>query len=181
MEESPSYASTAKLLHWLIAALLIGQLALGWLMPEIRRGMTPGTAMNVHMSIGVVVLALIALRLLWRVTHPVAPDPGLQGWQRASAEAVHGLLYLLVFLTTLTGWFYASMRGWSVTVFSLFALPALTPEGSPLGRAIGRLHEGTTAVLATVIGIHVAAALVHLFVYRDDVMRRMLPAAGGRR
>ena len=174
-EGRSSYDATAKLLHWLIAALLLGQLALGWLMPEVRRDMTPGTAMNVHMSIGVVVLALIVVRLLWRLAYAVAPDATLPAWQRTSAEAVHWLLYLLVLVTTFTGWFYASMRGWTVALFSLFPLPALTQEGSPLGRTLGRLHEGVTAVLATVIGLHVAAALVHLFVYRDEVMQRMLP------
>lgn len=177
MKPSDSYGRTAKFLHWLIAAILIGQLALGWLMPEVRRGMAPGTAMNVHMSIGVIVLGLIVVRLAWRVTHPVEPDPALRGWQRASSEAVHWLLDALVLVTTVTGWFYASMRGWTVSVFSLFSLPALTPEGSQLGRAIGRLHESATAILAIVIGLHVAAALAHLFVYRDEVVRRMLPSA----
>jgi cytochrome b561 len=178
MEEPAHYGAIAKILHWLIAALLLGQLALGWLMPEVRRGMTPGTSMNLHMSIGVVVLALIAMRLLWRVTHPVAPGAELLGWQRASSEAVHWLLYALVFVTTLTGWFYASMRGWSVTLFSLLPLPALSAEGSPLGRSIGRLHEASTAILAGVIGLHVAAAFAHLFLYRDRVMQRMLPGGG---
>lgn len=174
--ERSTYGTTAKLLHWLIAAILLVQLALGWLMPEVRRGMSPGTAMNAHMSIGVIALALIVARLAWRVTHPVEPDPALRGWQRASSEAVHWLLYALVLVATITGWFYASMRGWTVTVFSLFPLPALAPEGSQLGRAIGRLHESATAILAAAIGAHVAAALVHLFVYRDRVMQRMLPS-----
>jgi cytochrome b561 len=181
VQPAPIYGTTAKLLHWLIAAILLGQLALGWLMPEVRRGMAPGTAMNLHMSIGVVALALIAVRLAWRAAHPVAPHTSLPGWQRASSEAVHWLLYALVLATTVTGWFYASMRGWTVTLFSLFALPALAQEGSQLGRAIGRLHESATALLAIVIGVHIAAALVHLLVYRDEVMRRMLPGrAAGR-
>jgi cytochrome b561 len=179
MQTSTRYGATAIFLHWLIAAILLGQLALGWLMPEIRRGMTPGMPMSVHMSIGVTVMALIVARLAWRITHPVAPDTALPGWQRASSEAVHWLLYALVLVTTITGWFYASMRGWGVTVFGVFPLPALVPEGSQLGRAIGRLHESTTALLAIVVGVHVAAALAHLFVYRDGVMRRMLPGRAG--
>jgi cytochrome b561 len=179
MQTSTRYGATAKFLHWLIAAILLAQLALGWLMPEIRRGMTPGAAMNVHMSTGMIVLALIVVRLGWRIAHPVAPDAALPGWQRASSEAVHWLLYALVGATTVTGWFYASMRGWTVTVFTLFPLPALVPEGSQLGRALGRLHESTTALLAIVIGVHVTAALAHLFVYRDGVMRRMLPGRAG--
>lgn len=169
-----SYGVFAKVLHWLVAAILAVQFSIGWLMPEVKRGMQPGLSMHTHISIGIVVLALILVRLLWRVTHPVPPEPELPKWQRNASEAVHWLLYLLVFVTTLSGWFYASARGWTLTFFGLFPLPALVAQGSPTGRAIGGIHEGIVWVLLAVIGMHVAAALVHVFVYRDRVMQRML-------
>jgi len=68
------YGPTAKVFHWIIAALIVIQLPLGWLMPDIHRGQTPGLAMTVHVSIGMTILLLIVLRLLWRLTHPVAPE-----------------------------------------------------------------------------------------------------------
>ena len=68
-----NYGPTAKVFHWVIVALLIVQLPLGWLMPGVRRGMAPGTAMSLHISIGMTVLVLIVLRFVWRLTHPVAP------------------------------------------------------------------------------------------------------------
>ena len=168
------YGVTAKVLHWLIAAILVGQFALGWLMPPVRRGMEPGIGMHVHISIGIVVLALIAARLLWRLSHRVAPAAGLPRLQAVTSSAVHGLLYLLVFATTLSGWFYASARGWPLAFFDLFPLPALSAQGSPIGRAIGSLHENLVWVLLALVAVHVAAALVHAFVYRDQVMQRML-------
>jgi len=168
------YGNFAKLLHWLIAAILVVQFALGALMPNIRRGMEPGLAMHTHIAIGIVVLALIVVRLLWRLAHPVVPAPELPRWQRRASEAVHWLLYLLVFVTTLSGWFYASARGWSPTFFGLFALPALVAQGSAFGRAVGGIHEGIVWVLLGVIALHAAAALLHAFVYRDQVMQRML-------
>jgi cytochrome b561 len=174
-EPAPTgYGTFAKILHWLVAAILVGQFALGWLMPKVRRGMEPGLSMRVHISIGIVVLALIAVRLVWRVTHPVPLEPDLPRWQRNAASAVHGLLYLLVFVTTFTGWFYASARGWSLTFFGLFPLPALVAQGSPTGRAVGGIHETIVWVLLAVVALHVLAALVHAFVYRDRVMQRML-------
>lgn len=168
------YGAVAKTLHWVVAAILVGQFAIGWLMPPVRRGMQPGVSMNLHISIGIVVLALILVRLLWRLTHPVPPEPELPAWQRNASQAVHGLLYLLVFITTLTGWFYASARGWALSFFGLFPIPALVAQGSPTGRAIGEIHQVIVWVLLAVVVMHVSAALVHAFVYRDRVMERML-------
>lgn len=171
------YGTFAKILHWLIAAILVGQFALGWLMPDVRRGMEPGLSMHVHISIGIVVLALIVVRLFWRMTHGIPAETNLPRWQRNASSAVHALLYALVFVTTLSGWFYASARGWPLTFFGLFPLPALVAQGSPTGRAIGGIHESIVWVLLGVIALHVVAALVHAFVYRDQVMQRMLFAS----
>lgn len=173
-DEALGYDGVAKLLHWLIAAIVIGQLALGWTMPGVGRGMQPGPATHAHISIGIVVLVLIIVRLAWRLTHFVPPEPHLPAWQRHASSAVHGLLYLLVLVTALSGWFYASARGWSLTFFGLFPLPALVAQGSPSGRAIGGIHESVVLVLLAFVAAHVAAALVHAFVYRDRVMERML-------
>jgi cytochrome b561 len=175
MSVQESYSGTAKFLHWLIVALLVVQYAIGWLMPDIRRGMVPGTAMNLHISIGFTVLILIVARLVWRMTHPVGPEATLPPWQRLSSEVVHWGLYVLVLATTLTGWVFASMRGWDLSFFWLARIPPIVAEGSAVGRAVGELHESLIWVLAAAIAIHVLAALVHLFIYRDRVMQRMLP------
>src|SRR3954471_21032917 len=172
------YGATAKAFHWAVAALIPVQLPLGWLMPDIHRGMSPGFAMSVHISIGMTILVLIVLRFLWRLTHPVAPESSLPAWQRVSSELVHWLLYLAVLLTTLSGWFFASMRGWTIYPYGVAPLPHLVAEGSPLGRELGELHEPLTWALLILVGLHIAAALLHLFVYRDRVMHRMLPGAG---
>ena len=170
------YGSPAKTFHWLIVALLVTQFLIGWLMPDIHRGMQPGTPMMFHVSLGADILALTALRFAWRLTHPVAPESSLPPWQRLSSEAVHWLLYLLVVLTTVSGWFFASMRGWTIRFLGLVDLPMLTAADSPLARTLGRWHQPLEWTLLVVVGLHVAAALVHLLVYRDRVMARMLPS-----
>jgi cytochrome b561 len=121
------------------------------------------------------VVALIFLRFAWRLTHPVSPESSLPPWQRLSSEAVHWLLYLLVLATTFTGWLFASFRGWSVSFFYVFPLPMLASDNAAAGRAIDGLHQAAEWSLLILIGIHVAAALVHRFIYRDGVMDRMLP------
>ncbi len=175
MRQQQSYGATAKFFHWTIVGLLSFQYLLGWLMPDIKRGMTPGTAMSVHLSVGISILALGCARYLWRLAHPVQPAPELSLWQRVIAEGVHLLLYGLLLVTTASGWVFASMRGWTIWLFGIVPLPSLVAEGSEIGRAIGRLHGTLSWVLLAVIAAHVGAALLHALWYRDGVMRRMFP------
>ena len=169
------YGTTAKVFHWLIVALLVVQYAIGWLMPDIHRNMKPGAPMTFHISIGATILLLIVLRLAWRLTHPVAPESSLPPWQRLSSEAVHWLLYALVLATSFTGWLFASFRGWSISFFFLAPMPMLASNNPAAGKAINGLHQALEWTLLALIGIHVVAALVHIFIYRNRIMQRMLP------
>ncbi len=175
MTDRLQYGATAKLFHWLVVALLLAQYAIGWLMPDIHRGMKPGAAMTFHVSFGLLILILIVLRFAWRLTHPVAPESSLPPWQRLSSEAVHWLLYALVLATSVTGWLFASFRGWSMSFFYLVPMPMLASDNPAAGKTIDGLHQAMEWALLVVIGIHVAAALAHIFIYRDRIMQRMLP------
>jgi cytochrome b561 len=175
MTDRLQYGPTAKVFHWLIVALLLAQYLIGWLMPDIHRGMKPGAAMTFHVSIGLVILVLIVLRFAWRLSHPVKPDSSLPPWQRLSSEAVHWLLYALVLATTVTGWVFASFRGWSISFFFFAPMPMLASENAAAGKAIDGLHQAMEWALLVMIGIHVVVALAHLFIYRDRIMQRMLP------
>ena len=169
------HGTTAKVFHWLIVALLLVQYPIGWLMPDIHRGVKPGAAMTFHVSFGMVILVLIALRLAWRLAHPVAPESSLPPWQRLSSEAMHWLLYALVLATTVSGWLFASFRGWSMSFFYLAPLPMLASDNTAAGKTMDGLHQAMEWALLVVIGIHVAAAMAHIFIYRDRIMQRMLP------
>jgi cytochrome b561 len=169
------YGSTAKILHWLVVALLLVQYSIGWLMPDLHRGMKPGAPMTFHISFGFTILMLIVLRFVWRLTHPVAPESSLTRGQRLGSEAVHWILYVLVLATTLSGWLFASFRGWSVSYFYLFPLPMLASDNAAAGKTIDGLHQAAEWALLVFIVIHVASALAHVFIYRDRIMQRMLP------
>jgi cytochrome b561 len=168
------YGTTAKLFHWLIVALLLVQYPIGWLMPDIHGG-KPGAAMTFHISFGILILVLIVMRLVWRLTHPVAPESSLPPWQRLSSEAVHWLLYALVLATIVTGWLFASFRGWAISLFYLVPLPMLASGNAAAIKTIDGLHQAMEWALLVAIGIHVAAALAHIFIFRDRIMQRMLP------
>jgi cytochrome b561 len=169
------YGATAKVLHWLVVALLAVQFLIGWFMPDVHAG-PPASAMTLHISFGISILALIILRFVWRLAHPVAPESSLPPWQRVTSEAVHWLLYALVLATTVTGWLFASFRGWSVSYFYLVPLPMLADKNADGVHAIDGWHQIAEWTLLIVIGVHVAAALAHIFIYRDRIMQRMLPS-----
>ena len=175
MTDRLQYGTTAKVFHWLVVVLLLVQYLIGWLMPDIHGGMKPGAAMTFHVSFGIVILALIILRFAWRLAHPVAPESSLPPWQRLTSEAVHWALYALVLATTITGWLFASFRGWSLSFFYFEPLPMLASENASAVKAIDGWHQAMEWTLLVLIGIHVAAAMAHIFIYRDRIMQRMLP------
>jgi cytochrome b561 len=175
MTDRLQYGTTAKVFHWLVVALLIVQYLIGWLMPDIHRNMKPGAAMTFHVSFGILILVVVVCRFAWRLSHPVTQESSLPRWQRLSSEAVHWLLYALVLATTVTGWLFASFRGWSLTFFYLAPMPMLASDNAAAGKAIDGLHQAMEWALLLAIGIHVAAALAHAFIYRDRIMQRMLP------
>lgn len=175
MTQQPAYGNTAKVLHWMIVVLLAAQFAIGWLMPDIQPGAPPGSAMTLHITIGLIILMLIILRFAWRLFHPVAPANTLPRWQCLLSETVHWLLYGLVVATAMTGWFFASFRGWHFSPLVGVPLPMLTAPESVAGRLVGGWHQAAGLGLVIAIGVHVAAAFMHAFIFRDRIVQRMLP------
>jgi cytochrome b561 len=173
------YTGTAKSLHWLILALLIVQFTVAWTMPHIGRNTHPGTLINLHFSVGVLILAIVIVRLAWRLTHgEPAPEDGVPPWQVASARLLHWLLYLLLLVVPILGWANASYRGFPVVMFGL-EMPKLIATRAPGWGWTGDIHSFlATYVLLGLVGLHVLAALYHYFVRRDGVLQRMLPDGG---
>ncbi|MGH6726963.1 MAG: cytochrome b, partial [Pseudolabrys sp.] len=166
-EGNPGYSATAKTLHWLIVALLIVQFIVAWTMPGIRRDTKPETLINLHFSVGVLILTVAVVRLAWRATHgEPAPLDGVPPWQVLSARIVHWLLYALLFVLPILGWINASWRGFPVIMFGL-ELPKLVATRAPALGWTGDVHTllANYALLA-LVGLHVAAGLYHYFIRR---------------
>src|SRR3984885_3597728 len=113
----PGYGVVAKLLHWLIVALVVLQFGLAWTMPDIPRGKPPEGLVSLHLSVGATLLIVMLARLAWRLVHGTPPSTVAVAWQRRLASAVHGLLYALLIVMPLAGWAWASAKGWPVTLF----------------------------------------------------------------
>jgi cytochrome b561 len=176
------YLPAEKILHWAVVVLIAAQFAFGWLMPGARRATPPDALNNWHVSFGVVILAVMLARLVWRFAAG-APEPerGLPAWQEAASAAVHWLIYVLVFAVVFSGWASAATHRWPITLFWLVSLPGLFPPAAVWAHDFGELHAALMWVLLAAIGLHAAAALAHHFILRDGVLLRMLPlSARGR-
>lgn len=173
---SPSYGATARLLHWLVALLVLVQLVIAWtIMPHIGRNTQPVGLVAWHLGIGTAVLFFVLIRIVWRATHKAPALPtSLSAAQRFIAYLTHGLLYALLLVIPVLGWMNASARGFPVHLFGIVTLPALVDTGSKLGRSMGDIHTTLAIVFAVLIGLHILAALFHRFVLRDNILKRML-------
>jgi len=172
----PAYNATAKWLHWLIVVLLVAQFAVAWTMPHMRRDTQPGTLINLHFSIGMMILLVAVVRLAWRLIHG-EPEPAasLPPWQRQTARVVNWALYALLFFVPVLGWINASWRGFPVIMFGL-ELPRLIETRATGWGWTGDVH-GLLAnyLMLALVGLHVAAGVYHYFIRRDGVLQRMLP------
>ena len=177
MTTSKRYTQTAIALHWLMALLIVATFFLGLTMVDMP-GITPTKLkyFNWHKWMGVTVSGLAVLRLLWRLTHAAPALPAtMPKWQRLAAELGHLGLYVLMFAVPLSGYFYSLAAGFKVVYLGLYPLPVLidpNPELKPILKAV---HYLLNMGFAALVSIHVAAALKHYFVDRDDILKRMLP------
>jgi cytochrome b561 len=127
-----------------------------------------------HTALGLTVLALMLIRVGWRLTHQVpAPPPGSPAWQNAAARFVHGAFYVLMLVLPLSGWLLTTLEGDAVTYFGWFAVPALPVSGLDED-FVEETHEVLGNVLLVLAAVHVLAGLKHQFVDRDGVLGRML-------
>ena len=171
------YTTTAIVFHWLIAVLIVGAFIMGLVMTDIP-GITPTKLKyySWHKWAGVTVLALAALRLLWRLTHRAPAYPaGMPAWQKGAAHGLHGVLYLLMFAVPLSGYLYTLSAGIPVVYFGLFELPILIAADPALKLVLKGVHYWLNMGLAACVALHLAAALKHQFIDRDGVLKRMLP------
>jgi cytochrome b561 len=178
------YTRVAVVLHWLVAVLIVANVALGlsadhvpdaWARPVI----------DTHKSIGITVLGLVLLRVLWRLAHPPPPLPSTYSrWERVGSRAAHGLLYVLMLMLPLSGWLHDSAWKDAAThpmqLFGLFgwprigyvmALPPATRE--TLHTLFGDVHAFLGYALYVLVALHILGALKHQWIDGEQELRRM--------
>jgi cytochrome b561 len=186
-----TYSAVAIGLHWLIAALMLTNIGLAWYFGSLTYpdNVPP---IQLHKSIGITVLLLTVLRIGWRIGHRPPPLPGhMAPWERWAARATHYLFYFLMLAMPLSGWAMVSasplLRAHPTVLFGVVPWPTLPFGGIDpdtlhgLGKLFRKTHDTLALVAYATIALHVAAALKHHLIDRDDVLTRMLPLLPGRR
>lgn len=163
-------------MHWAIAAAVIGLVALGWWMQTIPKQPVGfrADAYNLHKSIGLAALLLMAARLAWRASHRPPALPPLPRWQAKAAGAVHALLYAVMFIDALSGYLGSATSGYPVKFFG-WVLPSWAGTHDAVKEACSLVHLISNWVLVSIIGIHVVATFYHQWVLHDDLLWRMWP------
>ena len=173
---SARYTSTAISLHWLIFLLIFAAFSLALYMHDLPLTPDKLRLYNYHKWMGMSVLLLVVLRFGWRVTHrpPALPD-AMANWEKSAAHLMHYLLYALIIAVPLTGWLMSSAKGFQTVWFGVLPLPDLIGKDKELGKQLAEVHEFLNYTMLALVVLHVAAALKHHFIVRDDILTRMLP------
>ena len=180
MTERPAaYSGLQKLIHWCTALFVLTLIPVGFLM--VARGKatnfdaTTNDLYTAHKTFGFVVLLLLVVRVVVRVSHgSPAHEPSLNRVQIIASKAVHELLYLMLLVVPLLGWLGVSAYGARRTLGG-FSLPEILAKNEPLAKTLLAYHGYAAVVLITLLGAHIGAALLHRFILKDGVMKRMLP------
>src|SRR6185369_4090815 len=172
------YGIVAVALHWLMAIVLTVLVVMGLYMaslPDVGFDTRKIVLILYHKQIGMFALALVLLRLGWRVGHALpALVETLLDWQKVAARLVHLCLYALMFALPVTGWLMSSAAGFPVSLLDLFDLPDLVPKDDYLFQDFVQAHKWSGYALIALTVVHAGAALMHHFVDRDETLKKML-------
>ena len=173
-----AYHGLSKFQHWLMAAIWIAAWGIGFVAVHLRDQLNGHHQLTfLHKAIASTVLFLTALRIVWRLTHPVPSLPASMSpaLQRA-AHLGHYLLYAVALLALpLSGWIWSSVAGKPIMMMGLFVLPPLTAAAPEYYDTAKMVHQWLAWLIGLVVLGHIGAALKHHLIDRDGVLDSMLP------
>jgi len=168
------YGWVSRLVHWAMAAGILGMIGLGLRIATMQPRLSNLWLYGLHKSIGLVLLALVLLRLVWhRISPPPPLSPKLPVWQHGIARMAHGGLYTLMLAVPLCGWVASAATGIDVVLFGRITLPPVAPASAGIEAVFFGLHKWVSYLLTGLIGTHAAAAIYDQFVLRDGGLRRI--------
>lgn len=171
-----SFGWLTRLLHWLVAALILGLIALGWYMVDLSY-YDPNyhDSLHYHKAFGVLALVAGLFKVAWYIgNQQPAALTSLPVWQHRAAQAMHWLLLLLMVLIPVSGYFISTSAGDGIELFDGLEVPALLTISDPVRDLAIAIHELLAYSALGLVGLHAGAALKHQFIDRDGTLKRML-------
>ena len=170
------YGLITKLLHWLIALLIVSLIVLGWYMVDLTYyDRWYNASLTAHKALGLLVLLLAAIKIIWTLINRSPPMVvTLKRWERIAAHVAHGLLYLVMVLIPVTGYIVSTSAGDGISMFGWFDVPALFAAGPESRDLAITVHFYLGYGTAGLVAVHTLAALKHHFVNYDATLSRML-------
>ena len=176
MEDDMGYDTTARMLHWVTAVLVILMIAAGSTMTGDVDRTTQNVLFAFHKGTGVVLLFLIAFRIIWRFTHPAPPLPAsVAPLQRTAATATHVGLYFFLIVMAISGYVRVTTGGFPIEMLNAIGVPPLLPRADAVADVAKAIHATARYGLIALIALHVGAAILHGVWLRDGVFSRMWP------
>jgi len=174
--EARQYDGRTIAFHWATLVLVAVQWVLAQVIDDFARGAPRIAARSTHIVLGLVIAALVLARVIWRASRGRRLPAADRGALHVLAKATHWGMYGLLGVAVLLGMFTVWAQGDSI--YGLFKVPAYAPADHDYGDHIADIHGTVVTILLILIGVHAGAALVHHYVWRDGVLRRMLPWSG---
>jgi cytochrome b561 len=174
MTTTTIYDPVARSFHGVMLVMILGLLAVGLYMTDLEPSPDKWQLYGLHKAIGMIALALIVARILWRATHQ--PPPALAThaqWERRLAGLVHGLLYFGMVAMPVSGYVMSSAGGHGISLFGLVDIPLLIQKNQAVGMVARTVHEFAGYALMAAIALHVAGAVKHAIIDRDPTLGRM--------
>jgi cytochrome b561 len=171
------YGLVSIFFHWLMAVLIIFMLILGLYMvslPEVGFNTTKINYIFIHKEIGLWLLLLVIMRLIWKISNQVPQLPShMNSLQKFAAHTTHALIYLLMLFLPITGWLMSSAGGFPV-YFRGHLMPNLISYSHANFERLVLIHKWLAYFLITLLFMHITAAFLHHFYYKDTILKRML-------
>lgn len=170
------YGWVSIAIHWISAVAIVGLFALGlWMTSLSYAHPWYNRAPDIHQSVGVLLIAVIAFRLAWRWSNPrPALEPGMATWEVIAAHGAHWTMYALIVAVLLSGYLIPTADGSWINVFGWFSTPPLVLGIERQEDWAGWVHYWGAWALMGVAGVHTLAALKHHFIERDRTLKKIL-------
>ena len=174
---SEGYGAISQMLHWVTVVLVMLAWFLGQFGDLFPKGAARAASLFIHNSAGLAVIAILLVRLLWRVadTPPPIEQTVLGAWLDRVGRLTHFVLYALLIAAPISGTILQFARGDSVPLFGVIEITSPWTSDRAFARSVKEVHEVTANMLVIVAALHAAAALLHHWILRDRTLMRMLP------